>query len=121
MKLLVTGGAGFIGSNFVRYWLDSHPDDEVVAFDLLTYAGNLENLAGLDERLSFVQGDICDLELVTQTLEESGIELIVHFAAESHNSLAVLDPGRFFMTNVIGTQAMLEAARRASTPRFHHI
>jgi len=121
MRLLVTGGAGFIGSNFVRYWVDRHPDDAVVAFDVLTYAGNRPNLADLEDRISFVQGDIGDLDVVGATLAEHEIDVIVNFAAESHNSLAILDPTRFFQTNVMGTQALAEAARRHGVARFHHI
>jgi dTDP-glucose 4,6-dehydratase len=105
MKLLVTGAAGFIGSNFVRHHAEHHPDDRLVALDLLTYAGDRRNLDGLDVR--FVEGDICDAELVEQVLAEEEIDVVVNFAAESHNSLAVLDPGRFFRTNVLGTQALL--------------
>ncbi len=119
MRLLVTGAAGFIGSNFVRYWLERHADDHLVALDLLTYAGDRRNLDGLDVRL--VEGDIADLELIDRVLEEEQIEVVVNFAAESHNSLAVLDPGRFFRTNVLGTQTLLEAARRLGVARFHHI
>jgi dTDP-glucose 4,6-dehydratase len=119
MKLLVTGAAGFIGSNFVRYWLERHPDDRPVALDLLTYAGDRRNLDGLGVRL--VEGDICDLELVERVLAEEEIDVVVNFAAESHNSLAVLDPGRFFRTNVLGTQTLLEAARRRGVTRFHHV
>jgi len=118
-RLLVTGAAGFIGSNFVRYWLEQHPDDHVVGLDLLTYAGDRRNLDGLGVRL--VEGDIGDLELVERVLAEEEIEVVVNFAAESHNSLAVLDPGRFFRTNVLGTQALLEAARRRGLARFHHV
>lgn len=117
----MTGGAGFIGANFVRYWSQAHPGDHVVAYDLLTYAGNRANLAGLEDRTTFVQGDICDQATAEQTLRDEGIDVVVNFAAESHNSLAVLDPGRFFRTNVLGTQTMLEAARRAGVARFHHI
>jgi dTDP-glucose 4,6-dehydratase len=119
MRLLVTGAAGFIGSNFVRYWLERHPDDYVVALDLLTYAGDRRNLDGLDVPL--VEGDIADLELAERLLAEEGIEIVVNFAAESHNSLAVLDPGRFFRTNALGTQTLLEAARRRGVARFHHV
>jgi dTDP-glucose 4,6-dehydratase len=121
MRLLVTGGAGFIGSNFVRYWVEQHPDDHVVAYDVLTYAGNRPNLADVEDRATFVQGDICDLAQATATLEAEGIDTVVHFAAESHNSLAVLDPRLFFRTNVLGTQTMLEASRRHGVGRFHHI
>jgi dTDP-glucose 4,6-dehydratase len=121
MRLLVTGGAGFIGSNFVRYWTEAHPGDHVVAFDALTYAGNRPNLADVEDRIAFVHGDACDLDGAIRTLEDHAIDTIVHFAAESHNSLAVLDPGLFFRTNVLGTQSMLEAARRHGIGRFHHI
>ncbi len=122
MHLLVTGAAGFIGSNFVRYWLDRNPGDLIVAFDLLTYAGNRDNLAGLsDDACRFVQGDIGDFELTLRLLREYRIDCIVNFAAESHNSLAIIKPGAFFRTNVLGTQTLLEAARHAETPRFHHI
>ena len=121
MRLLVTGGAGFIGSNFVRYWVEHHPGDHVVPFDVLTYAGNRPNIADVEDRVTFVEGDVCDLALAERTIDEEGIDTVVHFAAESHNSLAVLDPGRFFRTNVLGTQTMLEAARRRGVGRFHHI
>jgi len=121
MRLLVTGGAGFIGSNFVHYWLERHPADEVVVFDLLTYAGNRESLAGVEDRIAFVQGDICDRELAEATLRDHGIEVVVNFAAESHNSLAIVDPTRFFRTNVLGTQTLLEASRAAGVKRFHHV
>ena len=121
MRLLVTGGAGFIGSNFVRYWVEAHPDDVVVAYDVLTYAGNRPNLADIEDRISFVQGDVCDLDAAADAIKTHEIDTIVHFAAESHNSLAILDPARFFRTNVLGTQTMLEAARRAEVERFHHI
>ncbi len=117
----MTGGAGFIGSNFVRYWSEAHPDDRVVAYDLLTYAGNRDNLAGLEESVGFVRGDICDQAAVEDVLARESIDVVVNFAAESHNSLAILDPGRFFRTNVLGTQAVLEASRRVGVSRFHHI
>jgi dTDP-glucose 4,6-dehydratase len=121
MRLLVTGGAGFIGSNFVQYWVEQHPDDHVVAYDVLTYAGNRPNLAEVEDRIVFVRGDICDGAQAFQTLRDEQIDTVVHFAAESHNSLAVLDPGLFFRTNVLGTQTMLEASRQAEVGRFHHI
>src|ERR1700752_4530009 len=119
MRLLVTGGAGFIGSNFVHYWLERHPDDHVAVLDLLTYAGDRRSLADVEERIVFAEGDICDVELCERLLED--VEVVVNFAAESHNSLAVVDPGRFFRTNVIGTQALLEASRRHGVSRFHHV
>jgi dTDP-glucose 4,6-dehydratase len=121
MRLLVTGGAGFIGSNFVHYWLAEHPDDELVVYDLLTYAGNRENLTAVEDRIGFVEGDIGDRELAEATLREHGTQVVVNFAAESHNSLAVVDPTRFFATNVLGTQTLLEAARAAGVERFHHV
>ncbi|MDQ3945652.1 MAG: dTDP-glucose 4,6-dehydratase [Actinomycetota bacterium] len=121
MRLLVTGAAGFIGSNFVHYWLRAHPDDTVVAVDLLTYAGNRENLAGTEDRVPLVVADIADFETMGKLLAEHDVDVVVNFAAESHNSLAVLDPARFFRTNVLGTQSLLEATRRQGIGRFHHI
>jgi dTDP-glucose 4,6-dehydratase len=121
MRILVTGAAGFIGSNFTRHWVEHHPGDHVVAYDLLTYAGNRESLADLEDRIVFVEGDIADAELAERTLRDEEVEVVVNFAAESHNSLAVVDPGRFFRTNVIGTQTLLEAARRTGVERFHHV
>jgi dTDP-glucose 4,6-dehydratase len=121
MQLLVTGAAGFIGSNFVHYWVAHHPDDNVVALDVLTYAGNRPNLADVEDRVPFVHGDIGDLDLVAEVLAEHQIDVVVNFAAESHNSLAILDPARFFRTNVLGTQTLAEAARRHGVSRFHHI
>ena len=118
MRLLVTGAAGFIGSNFVRYWRERRPGDHVVAYDLLTYAGVRENVP---DDVPFVEGDIADLDLALRTLAEHEVEVVVNFAAESHNSLAVLDPGLFARTNVVGTQLFLEAARRRGVVRFHHV
>ena len=120
MKLLVTGGAGFIGSNFVRYWLDKYPEDEVVNLDALTYAGNLENLKGVENnpRYRFVRGDIRDKSTVFGVIE--GIEMVVHFAAESHVDRSILDPFDFVTTNVSGTYLLLEAARKHGV-RFHHV
>ncbi|MET9749009.1 dTDP-glucose 4,6-dehydratase [Streptomyces ardesiacus] len=120
-SLLVTGAAGFIGSHFTRYWAEHHPEDSVVAFDALTYAGVEENLAGVADRVTLVRGDIGDPEHTAKVLAEHQVEVVVNFAAESHNSLAVLDPGRFFRTNVLGTQVLLDACRRADVQRFHHI
>jgi dTDP-glucose 4,6-dehydratase len=122
VRILITGAAGFIGSNFVHYWVDRHPDDELVALDLLTYAGNRANLAGVEDRITFVEGDIADLELGRRLFRDHELDVVVNFAAESHNSLAVVDPGRFFRTNVIGTQTLLEAARESGAlRRFHHV
>ncbi len=118
MKILVTGAAGFIGSNFVHYWRERRPADHVVAYDLLTYAGVRENVP---DDVPFVHGDIADLELATRTLAEHEIDVVVNFAAESHNSLAVIDPGLFARTNVVGTQLLLEAARVHGVARFHHV
>jgi dTDP-glucose 4,6-dehydratase len=119
MKLLVTGGAGFIGSNLVRWWTEERPDDTVVAYDALTYAGNRENLDGVNA--TFVHADIGDLETAEATLREHNIDVIVNFAAESHNSYAITNPGVFFRTNVVGTQTLCEAARRVGVARFHHV
>jgi dTDP-glucose 4,6-dehydratase len=119
VRLLVTGGAGFIGSNFVRHALDAGHD--VVVYDVLTYAGDRRSLADVEGRFTFVEGDIGDFDLARATLQSHVIDAVVNFAAESHNSLAIVDPGRFFRTNVLGTQTLLEAARRVGTPRFHHV
>jgi dTDP-glucose 4,6-dehydratase len=118
---MVTGGAGFIGSHFVRHWRSAHPADELVVVDALTYAGNLPNLDDVIGGVTFVHADIADQARMEQVLREHRVEVIVNFAAESHNSLAVLEPGRFFRTNVLGTQALLEAARRHGVERFHHV
>lgn len=121
MKLLVTGGAGFIGSNFILYWLKNHPEDHVINFDKLTYAGNLENLKSVEnnEHYSFVQGDICDPEAVNTVMQ--GVDTVVHFAAESHVDRSIMDPSSFVMTNVVGTQVLLDAAMANNVKRFHHI
>jgi dTDP-glucose 4,6-dehydratase len=121
MRLLVTGAAGFIGSNFVRYWLDRHPDDHVVAYDVLTYAGNRSSLEDVEDGIVFVQGDIADGDLAERVVRDERVDTIVNFAAESHNSLAVIDPTRFFRTNVLGTQTLLEVARATELARFHHV
>jgi dTDP-glucose 4,6-dehydratase len=121
MKLLVTGGAGFIGSNFILYWMENHPDDAVVNLDKLTYAGNLENLTAVEKNphYTFVHGDICDPEIVRKAMD--GIGVVVHFAAESHVDRSIHDPAPFVKTNVVGTQVLLDAAVAAKVSRFHHV
>ncbi len=125
MKLLVTGGAGFIGTNFIRYWLRQHPDDAVVNLDLLTYAGNIANLTDIaaryPKRYAFAHGDILDSVFVENVCKKEKPDVVVNFAAESHNSRAILHPRRFFETNVIGTQILLDTARKYELQRFHHI
>ena len=118
-RIIVTGGAGFIGSNFVHWVVDNQPDVHVVVLDALTYAGNLDNLAGIpEERMTFVHGDICDEALLEEIVP--GADAIVHFAAESHNDNSIADPEPFVRTNVHGTLRLLEAARKHDV-RFHHI
>jgi len=121
MKLLVTGGAGFIGSNFIYYWLKNHPDDQLVNLDKLTYAGNLANLDSVknNPHYSFIKGDICDPEVVDQAMKD--INVVVHFAAESHVDRSITAPAVFVMTNVVGTQVLLDAALKHQVKRFHHI
>lgn len=121
MKLLVTGGAGFIGSNFINYWLNKYSKDSIVNLDALTYAGNLENLKNVesDPRYKFVKGDICDKNIVEDLVKN--VDAIVHFAAESHVDRSILDPFAFAHTNVIGTLTLLEAAKKNGNKRFHHV
>jgi len=124
-NILVTGGSGFIGTNFIRYWLTEHPADRVVNYDLLTYAANPANLGDLAAsqpgRYAFVQGDIGDYDLAVETLQEHHIDIVVNFAAESHNSRAVVRPEVFFQTNVVGTVQLMRAALAADVSRFHHV
>jgi len=121
MKLLVTGGCGFIGSNFISYVLEKYPSDSVVNLDLLTYAGNLENLRNLenDARYKFVKGDIKDKDLVNDLVKD--VDVIINFAAETHVDRSIMDSAAFLHTNVLGTQNLLEAARNNGLKRFHHV
>ncbi len=121
MKLLITGGAGFIGSNFILYWMRNHPDDFVVNLDTLTYAGNLENLEEVSHKSNykFIRGDICDPVVVERAME--GVDLVVHFAAESHVDRSIREPSAFISTNIIGTYVLLEEATKRHIRRFHHI
>ena len=121
MKLLVTGGAGFIGSNFIRYILKKYPDYQVVNFDLLTYAGNLENLKDVEgnPNYKFAKGDIADKDLVSDLMKD--VNIVVNFAAESHVDRSILDSAAFIHTNVVGTHTLLEAARNNGPKRFHHV
>ncbi len=128
MTILVTGGAGFIGSNLVRHLIRTRPEDRIVNLDLLTYAGNLANLADVESATNyrFVQGDICDRELLRSLFHSERIDGVIHLAAESHVDRSILGPGEFVRTNVEGTFALLEAARDAWTTdgiqgRFHHV
>lgn len=120
---LVTGGAGFIGSNFVRYMLAKYPECKIVVYDKLTYAGNLDNLreVGDDPRYAFVQGDICDARTVAETLRAHDIDTIVNFAAETHVDRSILDADAFLRTNITGTYVLLEAAKQLGLERFHQI
>ena len=122
MAIFVTGGAGFIGSQFLRDWVRLYPEQQVINFDLLTYAGNLENLTSIEKHPSYrmVAGDICDAEAVHAALPE-GCDAIVHFAAESHVDRSILSAAEFVRTNVLGTQVLLDAARARNVKRFLHI
>jgi dTDP-glucose 4,6-dehydratase len=120
MNVLVTGGAGFIGSNFVRLAITEHPEWVITVLDSLTYAGSKRNLEGLPEdRLHFIEGDITDEDLVGQVMQ--GKDIVVHFAAETHVDRSVSGPLTFVRTNVMGTQILLDAARRVGVKRFHHV
>ena len=121
MRLLITGGAGFIGSNFILYWLKKYPKDKIINLDKLTYAGNLENLKELENNSNyqFIKGDICNPRTVNQAME--GVEIVVHFAAESHVDRSILNPAEFIMSNVVGTQVLLDAALKHKLQKFHHI
>jgi len=121
MKLFVTGGAGFIGSNFILHWMKKYPTDSITNFDKLTYAGNLENLKDVEKNphYEFIQGDICNRRLVEDVMR--GVDCVVHFAAESHVDRSILDASPFIQTNIVGTHVLLEAALKNKIPRFHHV
>ncbi|MBQ1465153.1 MAG: dTDP-glucose 4,6-dehydratase [Eubacteriaceae bacterium] len=123
MKILVTGGAGFIGSNFIYYQLKNHPEDSVVCLDDLTYAGNLSTLKEAMEKdnFTFIKGNIADRDLVDRVFAEHRPDIVVNFAAESHVDRSILDPGLFLTTNVMGTQVMMDACRKYGTARFHQV
>ncbi len=130
-KLLVTGGAGFIGTNFCHYWVARYPDDKVVVLDALTYAGKRENIAALENReaFTFVKGDICDQQLVEELLREHNLDTIVHFAAESPVDRSIVGPDAFIQSNIIGTHSLLKASKKVwldeggciAGHHFHHI
>lgn len=121
MKLLVTGGAGFIGSNFIHYWLKNHPEDQIINLDALTYAGHLESLKDIENNpnYQFTKGDITNPEDVKKAM--AGVDIVVHFAAETHVDRSIIDPMIFVKTNMLGTNILLDAAMKNKVKRFHHI
>src|SRR5438105_3122824 len=121
MNILVTGGCGFIGSNFIRYWLKNHSGDHIYNLDALTYAGHVENLREVEDNPNyhFIKGDITDANDVEQAIQNC--DTIVHFAAESHVDRSVLDPLTFVKTNVLGTAVLLQASLTKKVKRFHHV
>lgn len=123
MKILITGGAGFIGSNFIFYLLKEHPDDDIICLDKLTYAGNIRTLESIQEnpRFRFIKGDICDSQLVNRIFEEEHVDLIVNFAAESHVDRSINNPQLFLQTNIIGTSVLMDACRKYGNIRFHQV
>ncbi|RLC77230.1 MAG: dTDP-glucose 4,6-dehydratase, partial [Chloroflexi bacterium] len=124
-NLMITGGAGFIGSNFVRYMLEKYPDYHVVVYDKLTYAGNLDNLKDVAERFAdryaFARGDICDASTVRETIRERNVDTIINFAAETHVDRSIMSPDAFIQTDVYGTYVLLEAARELGLERYHQV
>ena len=123
MKILVTGGAGFIGSNFVQYMVDKYPEDEIVNLDLLTYAGNLENLKDIEDRKNykFVKGDIADRQFVFDLFEKEKFDVVINFAAESHVDRSIKNPEIFVVTNVIGTTVLMDACVKYGIKRYHQV
>ncbi len=121
MNFLVTGGAGFIGSNFVNHWVSNHLEDSLVVLDKLTYAGNLENLQNSKQEITFIEGDICNKELLDRIVQEHSVDTIVHFAAESHVDRSIDAPDDFIQTNIFGTFSILEIVKKYPDIRLHHI
>lgn len=121
MRILITGGAGFIGSNFVYYMLDQHPEDEIIVVDKLTYAGNLETLEPIMDKIVFIKADIADRKTIYQIFEEQNPEIIVNFAAESHVDRSIENPEIFLITNILGTQVLLDACRKYGIQRYHQV
>lgn len=121
MRLLVTGGAGFIGSNFIRYWLKNHSGDEIVNLDKLTYAGHLSSTKDFKDNLNykFIKGDICDQSVVEEAINE--VDYVIHFAAETHVDRSIVGPQVFLQTNILGTQVLLDSALKHNIKRFHHV
>lgn len=121
MKVLVTGGAGFIGSNFIRFWLKKHPEDKIINLDKLTYAGHLSSTGDFagSKNYEFIKGDICDPAVVDKVIK--GVDFVVHFAAESHVDRSIVGPALFIKTNVIGTQVLLDASLKNKVKRFHQV
>ena len=117
MKLLVTGGAGFIGSHFINYWMKNHPEDKITNLDKLTYAGNLENLKNVahNPNYSFVKGDVTDMVLVEEVMKD--VDIVVHFAAETHVDRSIIDPWPFIQSNFVGTYTLLEVAKKLGVSR----
>lgn len=123
MKILVTGGAGFIGGNFVHYMVNKYPEDEIVNLDLLTYAGNLETLKPVEDKKNyrFIKGDIADRDFIMELFQKEKFDVVINFAAESHVDRSISDPGIFVQTNVLGTVVLLDACRAFQVKRFHQV
>ena len=123
MKIIVTGGAGFIGGNFVHHMVNKYPDDQIINLDLLTYAGNLETLKPVENKpnYKFVRGDIADRPFIMDLFEKERPDMVVNFAAESHVDRSITDPGIFVQTNVLGTQVLLDASREYGVKRYHQV
>ena len=123
MKFLVTGGAGFIGSNYMHYVVNKYPEDYFVCLDALTYAGNYNNIKDLEgkDNYKFVHGDITDSEFVEKLFDEENFDIVINFAAESHVDNSIKNPRLFLITNIIGTQTLMDASRRHNIKRYHQV